>query len=102
MTSIREYSSDVEGGAPVRQRFDVTGRLGSSYLAFVSERAGWLSLGGFARHAGPGRVEIVATGPEALVGALEMACTLGPLDALIDAVEVSDAPGPQESAFVTG
>ena len=38
-------------------------------------------------------IELVAAGPEALVGALEMACTLGPLDALIERIEAVEEPG---------
>lgn len=79
----RDYSSDVEGGRPVRVRYEIGGRLDvPAYLAFVAERAGWLDIAGWAAAEGDG-VTLVAAGPEALVGALEMACTLGPLDALV-------------------
>ncbi len=54
-----------------------------SYLAFIAERAHWLDISGWAMATNEG-VTLVAAGPEALVGALEMACTLGPLDALVD------------------
>ena len=67
----------------------VSGHLTPGYLAFVSGRADWLSLSGWVTELGAGHVEVVAAGPEALVGALEMACILGPLDALIDTVETS-------------
>ncbi len=79
------YSSDVEGGAPVQVRYAIAGRLNlAEYLTFVAERAHWLGLSGWAAAAGPQSVTVVAAGPEALVGALEMACTLGPQDALIE------------------
>jgi len=82
-----EYSSDVEGGAPVRVRYAIEGRIDvPEYLAFVAERAGWLDISGWAAAEGSG-VTLVAAGPEALVGALEMACTLGPFDALIERIE---------------
>ena len=82
-----EYSSDVEGGAPVQVRYVIEGRMDvPQYLAFVAERAGWLDISGWAAAEGNG-VTLVAAGPEALVGALEMACTLGPLDALIVRIE---------------
>ena len=78
-----DYSSDVEGGRPVRVRYEIGGRLDvPAYLAFVAERASWLDISGWAVAEGEG-VTLVAVGPEALVGALEMACTLGPLDALV-------------------
>ncbi len=84
------YSSDVEGGAPVQVRYAIEGRIEPvSYLAFVAERARWLDIRGWGQWLGGGRFEIVAAGPEALVGALEMACTLGPLDALVERIEAT-------------
>jgi acylphosphatase len=104
-----EYSTDIEGGAPVRVRYAITGRIDpATYLPFVLNRARWLGLDGWAT-AEPGRATVVAAGPEALVGALEMACTLGPLDALVTEIAVSNewepvapgfhlsAPGPHPS-----
>ncbi len=87
-----EYASDVEGGRPVCVRYAIAGRMDvPAYLAFVAERAQWLDLSGWAA-ADAGGVTLVAAGPEALVGALEMACTLGPLDALVtDIVGVDSA-----------
>lgn len=83
----RSYSTDVEGGAPVVVRMRIAGRFGADYLAFVASRARWLSLDGWARSVGAGRAEVVAAGPEALVGALEMACVLGPLDSLVETLD---------------
>lgn len=92
-----EYSSDVEGGAPVRVRWSISGRMNvPSYLDFVVERAQWLGLDGWVAANDDQTVSLAVAGPEALVGALEMACTLGPLDALIDEVrpvgEPTDVP----------
>jgi acylphosphatase len=81
------YSTDVEGGAHIAVRMRVAGALSADYLDFVLERAVWLGLSGSAKRSGPGAVEVVAAGPEALVGALEMACVLGPLDSLIATVD---------------
>jgi len=47
----------------------------------------------------PTRIELVAAGPEALVGALEMACTLGPLDALVETIEAEEEQGPVPAGF---
>jgi acylphosphatase len=66
----------------------IAGSLTGGYLRFVGERARWLNVSGWAESRGPGRVEVVAIGPEALVGALEMACMLGPLEALVDTLAV--------------
>ena len=94
-----DYSSDVEGGRPVRVRYEIGGRLDvPAYLAFVAERARWLDISGWVAADGAG-VTLVAAGPEALVGALEMACTLGPLDALIDDIRAVDEPASVPSGF---
>jgi acylphosphatase len=100
LSGIYAYSSDVEGGAPVVQRFTIHGRFDTSFLDFISERAGWLSLSGWARHMEPGRVDVVAAGPEALVGALEMACTLGPLNALVESVTTRGETGAVAPGFL--
>ncbi|MEO7222937.1 MAG: hypothetical protein ABIY37_10725 [Devosia sp.] len=96
----RSYSTDVEGGAPVIVRMRIAGSFEADYLRFVAGRAEWLSLSGWALSLAPGQAEVVAAGPEALVGALEMACMLGPLDTLIDALETEDVAGPVPSGFV--
>jgi acylphosphatase len=84
----RDYSTEIEGGRPVQLRFRIAGRLSpATYLAFVADRARWLDLRGWVQALDHRRIELVAAGPEALVGALEMACTLGPLDALVESIE---------------
>lgn len=94
------YSSDVEGGAPVRVRYSIAGRINvGDYLSFLAERARWLDLSGWAEAVGEESVTLVAAGPEALVGALEMACTLGPLNALIERIEAVDEAGPVAPGF---
>lgn len=85
MSARYQYSSDVEGGVPVRVRYAISGRLNmADYLDFIAERARWLDISGRVAAAGAQSVVLVAAGSEALVGALEMACTLGPLNALIE------------------
>jgi acylphosphatase len=93
------YSTAVEGGAAVSVHFTIRGRMDArTYLAFVAERAGWFGISGWAS-AENGAVTVVASGPEAMVGALEMACTLGPLDALIDDLRAEHEPGPVPAGF---
>jgi acylphosphatase len=88
------YSTDIEGGRPVQLRYRIAGRLDvPAYLAFVADRARWLDLRGWVQAVDPTRIELVAAGPEALVGALEMACTLGPLDALVHTIEAAEEQG---------
>ena len=96
----RDYSTDIEGGRPVQQRYRIAGRLHpATYLAFVADRARWLDLRGWVRALDDTRIELVAAGPEALVGALEMACTLGPLEALVETIEVAEEPGIVPAGF---
>jgi acylphosphatase len=93
MQRKQEYSSDVEGGAPVRVSWSISGRMNvPTYLDFVVERARWLGLDGWVAANDDRTVSLAVAGPEALVGALEMACTLGPLDALIDEVRPEGEP----------
>ena len=100
MVQRSDYSTDVEGGVPVQVRYRIEGRLNPvSYLAFVADRAGWLDIRGWVQAMDARRIELVAAGPEALVGALEMACTLGPLDALIEVIEAVDEPGHVAAGF---
>ena len=91
-----EYASDIEGGAPVRTRYEISGRINvPDYLDFVAERAAWLNIGGWAAASSEHSVTLVASGPEALVGAFEMACTLGPLNALVETIEATaETPSP--------
>ena len=93
------YCSDVEGGAAVMIRMRIAGLFEADYLQFVAGRARWLSLSGWAASDARGQAEVVAAGPEALVGALEMACMLGPLDALVDRLETEAIAGPVPTGF---
>ena len=93
------YSTDVDGGAPVIVRMRIAGSFEADYLRFVAGRAEWLSLSGWAASVAPGRAEVVSAGPEALVGALEMACMLGPLNALIETLETEAIVGPVTPGF---
>ena len=94
------YSSRTDRGTQATVRMRISGHFGSDYLLFVAERAAWLSLSGWASSVGTGRANVVADGPEALVGALEMACLLGPLDALVEAIEVETETDPIAPGFV--
>jgi acylphosphatase len=94
------YSTAVEGGAKVCVRYSISGHIEmTEYLDFVAERAGWLNIAGWAEATSAQSLTVVAAGPEALVGALEMALTLGPLTSLIDEVDATVEEGPVGPAF---
>ena len=100
MPMQNSYSTDIEGGAPVRLRFAIAGRMSvEQYLGFVAERARWFGINGWIAADGQQSVTLVADGPEAMVGALEMACTLGPITAVIDSIERAEEPAAVESGF---
>ena len=93
------YSTDADGGAPVSVRMQLQGDFGPGYADFVADRAAWLSLSGWIERPAADRAVIVAAGPQALVGALEMACMLGPIDTLIHTLESQDHPHPVPQCF---
>lgn len=68
--------------------FDLEGQLGSGdFLDWICHRARLLDLSGWVTRRDEGRVWIVVTGPLALIDAMEMACSLGPVDVLVDRIE---------------
>lgn len=56
------------------------GKLGESFIEFALNRARRLSLNGWISIQ-PEGVKVAAQGPEALVDAFEIVCSLGPIDA---------------------
>jgi acylphosphatase len=98
-TPARAYATDADGQSPVVVRMKVTGDLGRNFLDFVANRASWLSLSGWAESPSHDHAVVVAAGPEALVGALEMACLLGPIDALVHGLELEDETQPVPLGF---
>jgi acylphosphatase len=94
------YSSDVEGGAPVALRYAIAGRMSvDEYLHFIAERANWFGVWGWVAANDPHSVVLVAAGSEAMVGALEMACTLGPITAVIERIDVVPEIAPVAAGF---
>jgi acylphosphatase len=96
----QEHATDRPHNARVVQRFVLRGDLApSSFLAFVADRAAWLDISGWAKASTGNVVTVVAAGPEAMVGALEMALMLGPLDALVRDIETYDERAPVAPGF---
>ncbi len=64
------------------------GRLTSEGLPdWVCHRARLLNLVGWVSPRDAQTVSIVVSGPEALVDAMEMACSLGPMDVMVEEIE---------------
>lgn len=76
-----------QSGRRVTVRFTFAGRLApDSFRAFAEHRAARLSLALVAGPIRPDAATMTVTGHPDLVDAFEMACSLGPLDCLVDEV----------------
>ncbi|WP_198174105.1 acylphosphatase [Mesorhizobium xinjiangense] len=74
-----------KGGAhkcAIELRFE--GKLGEAFVAFAVARAQRLCLSGWVEVRGADAVTVVAEGPEALVDAFEISCSLGPIEAHVE------------------
>jgi acylphosphatase len=83
-------------------RFLVSGMVqGVGFRWFVARHARSLGLTGFARNLPDGRVEVVVSGPDDALPALEQLLRAGPASAQVEAVERSSdrAPVPAGQSF---
>src|SRR5690625_1999521 len=85
------------------RRWLISGRVQGVYFrASTREQATKLGLSGRAINLPDGRVEVVAAGPAAALGALEEWLQTGPPAARVDRVEQVSAPARVASGFMTG
>jgi acylphosphatase len=76
-------------------RFLVSGMVqGVGFRWFVARHARSLGLGGYARNLPDGRVEVVVSGPDEALPALEELLRAGPANAQVKSVERSADPAP--------
>lgn len=76
-------------------RFLVSGMVqGVGFRWFVARHARSLGLAGFARNLPDGRVEVVVTGPDDALPALEQLLRTGPANAQVEGVERSSESAP--------
>lgn len=67
----------------------LTGALGApGFPDWICHRARLLDLAGWVAQKDETELTIVVVGPEPLIDAMEMACSLGPVDVLVERVEV--------------
>jgi len=64
--------------------FVFSGQFGPSFVDFTRHRVARLELDAGAPELRPDRVRITVSGQEDLVDAFEVACSLGPIDCLVD------------------
>jgi acylphosphatase len=77
----------------VTVKFVVSGLVqGVGFRWFVARHARTLGLTGYARNLPDGRVEVVVSGPEEALPALEKVLRSGPANAQVAAVERSPSP----------
>jgi acylphosphatase len=82
------------------RRFLVSGRVqGVGFRYFVAREAHALGLAGWVRNLTDGHVEVVASGEEATVNALEGRLWEGPPFSRVTAVDASDDQPPRWSDF---
>jgi acylphosphatase len=83
----------VAAGRRVIRRFVVSGRVqGVGFRWFVHRHAARMRLSGWAENLPDGRVEVVASGPDAVLAELEDLLRRGPSSAEVDALEITDLP----------
>ena len=61
---------------------------GDSFPKWIVQRAQLLSLSGWVRSRGPNLIETHVSGHQVLVDAFEAACSLGPMDVIVDSIDV--------------
>ena len=72
----------------MHEKLTILGAVGSaSFLPWIRRHARKLGLSGRIASADAMRIELDVSGPIELIDALEMGCSLGPIDVWIDAIE---------------
>ena len=75
--------------APVTYSLLITGHFKNpDFCQWIAHRAELLSLSGWVAEHGEGVLEVRVRGNQILVDAMETACSLGPLDALVESIEM--------------
>lgn len=72
------------------ERMTLTGTVTpSSFQPWILRHAARLGLQGAITHADDGRIELEISGPPDLLDAMEMGCSLGPIDVWVETIERS-------------
>ena len=68
--------------------FRLTGHVSADgFVDWIAHRAGLLDLNGWVTRDGPNAITIVVAGPQPMVDAMEMACSLGPVSVDVERIE---------------
>lgn len=77
----------------VRERFLISGEVNSqNFPHWIDRYTQRLGLRGGVSAVRQGEVEVIASGPLDLLDALELGCSLGPIDVLVDHVRRESSP----------
>lgn len=76
------------GNPEVAERFVILGRVGAgTFVPWIVRHAGRLGIEAAVEHHGEDRVEVRVAGPLALVDAMELGCSLGPIEVWVEGIE---------------
>ncbi len=72
----------------IRERFTIRGEVGApSFPGWIDRHARRLGLTAELGATAPGRIELTVGGPPDLVDAMELGCSLGPIEVMVDSID---------------
>ena len=75
-----------------RERVTILGNLDTgSFLPWISRHAAKLGLEQRIHHADQARIELILSGPVELIDAMEMGCSLGPINVWVEDIQRAEA-----------
>ena len=81
------FSSTSDTTADHTERMTLTGDVGAaSFVPWIGRHAARLGLSQTIAHAGADRIEIELSGPPELIDAMELGCSLGPIDVWVETI----------------
>lgn len=74
------------------ERMTIVGLLGApTFLPWIRRHAARLGIDQTVEHADPERIELTVAGPIELLDAMEMGCSLGPIDVWVEDIRRAEA-----------
>lgn len=88
MRKRRSMQAHAPTSPVTRERFTIRGDVGSPrFPPWIEHHARRLGLEAGVSSGHDGRIEVIVAGPPDLVDALEVGCSLGPIEVLVDSIE---------------
>ncbi|MDR6100060.1 acylphosphatase [Agrobacterium larrymoorei] len=80
------------GPAIRKERMTILGSLDTrSFLPWINRHAAKLGLEQHIQHADQARIELILSGPVELIDAMEMGCSLGPINVWVEDIQRAEA-----------